>query len=113
MGRQTGLEAGLDALLLALLLLELQTVAPLQPALGGHVVGVGLAELFEERGDARDRHRAALGRLVVAVRQVAQRRTRREERQQVWGQLVGHCRGGRVAGRRPSGDGGDGNGDGG
>lgn len=79
-------------LLHSLLLLSGLAVAGLQPALGGLVV-VGLLvflQLGQEGRDAADGRGFAKLRRMVRGLDPSQRRSRREERKQVGGELVGH-----------------------
>lgn len=71
-------KAILEALFLSSLLFLLDTILPLQPTLGRHVVRIRGAERFEESCDAVDGLCLAFLGRIVGVRKVAERRTRRE-----------------------------------
>ncbi len=78
-----------------LFLLEFHSVALLQPALCRRVLQmfvlfVNLLCLGQGRGNGSDSWSLALRGLSVAGWDPAERRTRSEEREQVWGELVGH-----------------------
>lgn len=82
----------LQQLLLTLLFFLLDTKFSLQPALSGFIMVVVLVflELREKRRNARDGRSLSIFRRVVRGRQESKPRTRREQREEIWGELIRH-----------------------
>jgi hypothetical protein len=77
----TDFQSFLNLVFLSLLFLQLQTIALLQPAFGRDVVRIRFAKFFKKRSDTGDGNGPTLCGLVIAMREVAQRRSGREQRE--------------------------------
>lgn len=80
-----------ESLLELLLLLLLEPVLALEPAFGWDIVVVVFFESLQIAAYALDLHGLALLGRMVGRWEVAKRRARRKERQEVGRQLVRHC----------------------